>query len=497
MSTSKLLQKPSIIQIIGSTIRVAHPDISGYPRTYLRSSIAAAGTTATVADNNGFADNDWFIIGEVGDMKTEDNDVNGAVTRGTSITCTISILKFGHDIDSPFTRILERGIAIYGINATTGTGTIIESVGAKTASGTQLADAVMIQWDKEYTEYTMITTDTTYTHYYVVFTDGTTDSDASDYILAAGLGSTAIQHQVNSALEMTDEEISVDGKITREFLLEQCNKWQDEVTQYVYTDPRDGSKKIKNWPFEEADDTSSITATENENEYALSSLSNTIKFSKTNQAIIDIRFGTGVLDYISPSEMDKKFEGIHRTNVATAITASDTSIVLDNTYELTESGTVNVGADTITYTGNTETTGTLTGCTGVDNSHSVDAAVWQNVTPGLPDLYTVFNGTIILNKPVDTNYVGYVIRVKYYKALTRFSDFSDTTVVSFYNTLETWLRARIESKKGNEDVAAPIYANFTKQLSDNASSNFAHLTDGQDYYSFGSKDYGYSGRDSN
>jgi hypothetical protein len=164
MGTSDLLQKPSIIEIIGSTIRVSHPNISKYTRHYLRSSIAAGGTTLTVDDNNGLEDNDWFILGEIGDGKTEDGDVNGAVTRGTSITIT-NTSSFAHDIDTPITKILERGIRIYGAATDGGAGTLITSVDAKTASGRQLADAIMIHWDKEYTEYTMISTDTAYAYY--------------------------------------------------------------------------------------------------------------------------------------------------------------------------------------------------------------------------------------------------------------------------------------------------------------------------------------------
>ena len=185
MATADLLQTPSIVSIVGSTIRVSHPETNGYTNTRLSAQIAAAGTAMTVYDNNNFADNDWFIAGHVGDERTESNDVNGAVTRGTAITVT-NALSFAHPIDSPVTKIFERGIKIYGAATDGGSGTLIASVDAKTASGRQLADAAMIQWNKPYTEYTMISTDTAYAYYYVTFTDGTTDSSASDYIVAAG-----------------------------------------------------------------------------------------------------------------------------------------------------------------------------------------------------------------------------------------------------------------------------------------------------------------------
>ena len=173
MVTAKVLQNPVILGIKGSTLRIAHPDIEKYVRTYTANTIAAAGTALTVLDNDGFADNDWFIIGNPGDEKTEEEDVNGSVTRGTSLTIT-NTNKFAHEIDAPVTRIQERGITIYGAATDGGSGTIIESIDAITASANQLADAQMIQWSKPYTEYTLISTDTSYAFYYVVFTDGTT-----------------------------------------------------------------------------------------------------------------------------------------------------------------------------------------------------------------------------------------------------------------------------------------------------------------------------------
>ena len=477
---AEILQKPSIINITASTITIAHPDISKYPRHYLRSSVAAAGVTLAVDDNQGLADNDFLLFGEVGDGKTEDTDINGAVSRGTALTIT-NTLAYAHDLDTPITKILERGIAIYGAATDGGSGTLIASIGAITASGTQLADATMIQWNKQNTVYTLVSTDTTYAYYYAVFTDGTTDSDASDYVLAAGLGNTAIQEQVDSALDMCDEEINESGQITRKFLLRQCNKWQDTVSQYIYVNEKN-TRIVKDWIHELIKNDTSISATENENEYALSGLTYTLKYPDSKQGILDVRFGTGILDYVDPAEMDKDFENIHRTEVKTAITASDTSIVLDSTYELADDGSVYIGEDTITYTGNTKATGTLTGCTGVDNSHSVDAAVWQNVQPGLPTKYTIFDGKIIVNCPIDTDYVGYKFKFKYLKALTKFSDFSDTTEIPFYNSLETFLRSRIELKKGNRSEGDKIMEQFEKELARNGASQYTPTLEGIKYY---------------
>ena len=488
--TAELLQKPSIIDITGSTITVAHPDISGYTKHYLRSSLTAGTATLSLDDNSGLSDDDWLLFGEIGDAKTETDDINlvDPIDRGTALTITNSatspiVPSFSHDISTPVTKILERGIAIYGSDTDGVAGTIIASIGAITASGRQLADATMIKWNRESTKYTLITTDTTYKYYYAKFTDGVTESSASDYVLAAGLGNTAIQNQVDSALEMCDEEINETGKITRKFLLNQCNQWQDSISQYIYTNER-GTRVVKDWIHELICDDTSIPATENENEYALSGLTYSLKYPDSKQGILNVRFGTVSLRYIDPAEMDDKFTNIPVTQVKTAITEDDTSIVLDSTYEFSESGTVYIGEDTISYTGNTEATGTLTGCTNVDSDHSVDENVWQNIQPGLPRTYTIFNGKIVVDAPIGSDYVGYTFKFKYLKAQTRFSDFSDTTDIPFFNTLETYLRARIEIRKGNRSEGDKIMEQFEKELARNAASQFIPVMEEMTYHKF-------------
>lgn len=443
MATSKLLQKPSIIEIIGSTIRIAHPDISGYTKTRIISPFTAASTALYVADNNDFADNDWFIMGEVNDLKTEECDVNGAVTRGTSLTITNST-KFSHEIDCPTTKIYERGIKIYGAATDGGAGTLIASVDAIT---TPIADAVMIQWNKEYTEYTLKSTDTTYAYYFVKFTDGTTDSSASDYILAAGLGDDTVSGVVEKALDLVGETIN--AKITREFLLRECNNCQDAITHYV-----DEFNIPKDWSFEMGEDETSISLTENENRYDLSGLSFTLKYPKSNQGIQSIKIGSKPLVFIDIDQFDDDMQSAIKTYVKTAITADDTSIVLDDTYEFSESGIVYIGEDKISYTGNTKATGTLTGCTDVDNDHDVDDTVWQGINPSLPDKYTInpADGYVYLNAPVDTDYVGYKLKVKALKVLTRFSDFSDTITIPFYHLFQYYLSSKIEYRKGQLDI---------------------------------------------
>ena len=107
--SAKSLQKAVIIGITNSIIKVKHPNLSANPKSALNSPIDKTATSMSVYDNNGLADNDWFIVGDIGDNQTEECDINGAVTRGTALTIT-NTLKLDHEIDAPVTKINEKDI---------------------------------------------------------------------------------------------------------------------------------------------------------------------------------------------------------------------------------------------------------------------------------------------------------------------------------------------------------------------------------------------------
>mgnify|MGYP001615069427 FL=1 len=282
MSTEKTLQKPQILELTASTIRIAHPDVTRNYRTQLVSPIAAAGTAMSVTDNMTMADDDWLLVGEIGDQQTEEVDINGAVARGTSLTVTNS-LKMSHDLDCPVTKISERAIKIYGAATDGGSGTLIASVDAIT---TPIADAVSIQFNKQYTEYRMISTDTVYAYYFCKFSNGTTDSAASDYIPSTGWTSATVWKMAEQSL--TETNSTVGGKITNELLVRSADDAQKAITQYMYQDPS-GRLVQMDWDFENSY-SEAITVTTNESSYSLSSLS--MKYPLTDKGMIGVRIGS-------------------------------------------------------------------------------------------------------------------------------------------------------------------------------------------------------------
>ena len=488
MSTVKILQKPVILELIGSTLRMKHPDLTNRPKTALADGIAAAGTSMSVYDNNALADDDWMLIGTIGDSQSEEVDVNGAVTRGQALTVT-NTLKFSHELDAQVTKIQERGIKIYGATTDGGSGTLIASVDAIT---TPIADAVMIQWNRPHTEYSLISSDTTYAYYFIKYTDGTTDSDASDYIPSTGWPYNAAVTLIRQALDSTNTDI--DGrKFTYEMLVNWVQDWQDEVSQYTYQDARSGMYIKKDWNHEITEDLSTITLSQNEDEYDLVTLLSTdLKYIDSGRAVINVQIGDKEpLEYFEFDEFVRLMQDKHRTEVATQAVATDTTLTVDSTAGFPSTGTLLVEGDTLTYTAITSTTFTgipASGTGSITATHEVDDAVWNNISQGIATVYTMLRGNLRLNLPPSSTLEGYPLKIRYYKKLSRITEPSDTTVIPFTNVGVKYLKARIEERKGNIDKSAKYQADFMAAMIQNAMADSQPLTQAYTYYNFNDPD---------
>lgn len=488
MATAKVLQTPTIIEIIGSTIRVAHPNVRGNASTTLRSQSSAGASSLTVADNNGFSNGDYCIVGTPADAQTEAVNINSAVTRGGSIPVATT-LAFAHELDSQVIRILERGIKIYGAASDGGSGTLIASIDAIT---TPIADAFMIQWDKPYTEYNLISTDTSYAYYFVKFTDGVTDSSASTYIPASGLLYNSVEPFIQQALDVTNSEID-DKLLTRDMLVRFANDGQHAIQQFKYQDPVNGLYKQKDWSFEVIRDSSALSVTQNENSYALSSLTYVMKYPNSEKGIINVQIGVQKpLKKISIDEMDDLMRGMPRNNVATQATAGAVTLVVSDTSDFADSGSLYVGDDIITYTAKTSTTFTgipASGDGSITTTHAVGSPVWQNIQPGLPTKYTIFNGSIIFDRPIDGDYASQKIKIRYFYMLPRLTSVNSTTSVPFTNIFYPYVAWRICLRKSDKETAKLFYDDFNTQLLNNALADTIPTTDEQEYYNYADAPY--------
>ena len=82
------------------TIRIPNPRLVNTERTFLDADYTVLDTTLTVVNNTNFATNDYAVIGEVGEEKTEQQLVAG-ITGATTITLTAPYYALNHTKTTP------------------------------------------------------------------------------------------------------------------------------------------------------------------------------------------------------------------------------------------------------------------------------------------------------------------------------------------------------------------------------------------------------------
>lgn len=481
-TTAKVLQQAKIIEIIGSTLRIAHPVTKGNTSSAISAPISAGGTAMYVYDNNGFANGDYFMLGSPGDRESEEGSVNGAVTRGQSITVTNS-LKFAHTIESQITKIFERGIKIYGAATDGGSLTLITSVDAIT---TPIADAVMIQWDKPYTEFTIISTDTAYAYYAVKFTDGTTDSAVSVYVPASGLTYAKIAPLIKQAVDITNSKID-DKRLTTDYLLNWANDCQNAISQFTYQDPGSGRWLQKDWSFEVVVD-ETIPFVEGVDSYALSGLGYTIKYPNSDKAVFSVQIGNEKpMRKMAIKDFDIFRRGVNRTLMNGTGGVGATSITVDSTANFSNSGSLTIGSQSLTYTAKTPTTFTGIPASGTGSIATLiadNSPVWQNMQTGQPLAWVIFNGNIIFDRPPSADYAGKTLKIRYLKSLSRITSVSDGTEIPFTNVMVNYLAGMIFYRLGQPDQAEKMMDIFRKGVLSNAIADYIPQADEWHSYNY-------------
>jgi len=439
----------------------------------------------SVYDNHGFADDDWFILGTPGDRETEEGDVNGAVTRGQAMTVTNS-LKFGHVLDCPITKILERGFKLYGAATDGGSLTLIASVDAIIAGTNQLADTVMFQWGKSYTEYTMISTDTTYAFYAIKFTDGVTDSAVSTYVPATGLAYTKLEPLIKQAIDFTNSKLD-EKRLTRDMFVNWANDCQNEISQFIYQDPGSGRYLQKDWSYEVVLD-ETIAFVEGQDSYALSGLGYTIKYPNSDKSIFSVQVGNEKpMRKMAIKDFDIFRRGVNKTLMNGTGAIGATSITVDATANFSSSGSLTSGSQTITYTGKTATTFTgipTSGSGSITIQLADNAPIWQNMQSGQPIAWVIFNGNLIVDRPPNADFAGKTLRVRFLKALSRITSVSDGTEIPFTNTITCYLTATAFYRLGQPDQGDKWMDKFKKEVISNAQADYIPNLDEWHYYNF-------------
>ena len=324
------------------------------PYTTLSTSLAAGVTTLTVVTNSGLADNDYLLIGTIGEQKTEIVQISAAITPGTSITSSATV--FAHDIDTPVTKVPYNQVRFArGTTAVAG-------------DSTALAAAQDINPSDIYTYYED-TTNTTGYGFVRAYNEETTKysnySDAIDYSEKTGYTPRMlrrIRDKVRRLIKQTDEGNS---DYINDEIDEEINMAQDEVAH------------DRMWSFYEK--IRSFSSEEHKYEYDLDSscfvvfdaMYNTQPLMVTDRHRMNVlRWKTDVTgDPTTICMWGRKAnvypypdEDADTTTLGAAVsTTTATTITVADSGDFDTQGRVIIDSEVISYTGKTATT--LTGCT--------------------------------------------------------------------------------------------------------------------------------------
>ncbi len=428
-------EKPQILQVKHNIVRVDLPFIEESDRTYLTADVAAAGVTLTVLDNTGLANNDYLPIGYPGDEKTEIVKIGAAVTRGTSIT--VGALVFAHSKKEPVSLIRYNQVALYGHATSTST------------SPTAIGSAVDLDVSRGFND---IVASTTYAYYYARYYNAqtTTYSQYSTAVAATGLGRNTARKMMDYALKETNTKLESFEGLTRDYLMECLNDWQDEVSL---------QKRKWSW-LKTNNEASSITLVQDQQEYTLPT---DIQNNDSNESIDLLRIGTQTtLKYLSPDDFLVKVGDSGKTFLASDVALAATTITVDNDNDLTDSGSINIQGDEIEYT--SKSANVLSGVTGITATHTTDDEVWQGADTGLPIYYTIRGGKLHVWPLPNSSYAGMSIYMDYYSTITDLTEDASTTSVPFYNSAHYYLMWKIEIKKGDPNKMADNYEARFRQI---------------------------------
>ena len=334
--------------------------VQGKPITYLTAEQASGTATLTVESIFGFAVSDQIALGQIGEEKSEIIQVHTVTTpTGTTITLASNLIH-SHEEGTP--------VYVVGFDEIEFSRATTE-VGAKSVLAT-----VSISADNIHTIYDDTVNSAGFGFWRFKESVGSTFSDYSDAIPYAGYDLDAASEIFDRALSAASENLS--PRLRYEDLYNFLN---DFVGLANSENTRWSEAKVLNYEL--------ATVATGYFEYTIP---DDIARESEPGAVIALRIRDyPSLQYVPQRDWNKVIYSMSQTTVDTVIADVDTSIVLTNSSDFFDDGSVTINGDVISYTANDRSTNTLSGVTGIaTGGHAAGSLVFQSHTTGVPRLYT-------------------------------------------------------------------------------------------------------------
>jgi hypothetical protein len=414
------------------TVYVNNSDLPRDKRfTYLTADSVAGGTALTVQSILGFeslttSSGQIVLIGELGRENTEirRTDQNNAAS-GSTVSLR-DALQFDHPQDTKVTVIDFNRAEVQWSATATGT------------KQTITAYPFAIQPDQLETLYNDSTQTTGF--YFVRFNEtiGNTNSDWSDPIPYAGFDANTVHAIKRRALLNLHEE--VDGEVITDEYLDEC----------LWTARREYHKARGKRPFRRR---FNVDIGNVSTGMYRTLLPEEVENPTSGENVYGVRIGSHPnMSYYGKKEWDFDYINKPRASLSTAYTVGDTDLYLDTVRDFPDSGTVYVGGTPVTYSARGISGGTLRISSQGSWSSSSGTDVWQNVSFGLPDRFTVWaeiggSAYIYFNRPLDTAYVDQNVYADYYRTVVAKDSDADVLDEPDFDMYVPYLEAMIKRRK--------------------------------------------------
>ncbi len=418
---------------IGVEIFFQFPEISNNQRTYLDAD-SVAGVTSITADGVNFAQSQFVVIGQPGDIKTEIIQISPS-TPPTSTSITFATqTTFAHNRGDivrfiPYNQIVPERSTNAGVSYSA-----LATIGIRADSS-----ETYLQRPSD--------ASTDYYRFRFFNSDTSLYSTYSDAVIASGYGDDTIYACKERALSSLGEKRS--SLITDLFLNESIMEARRIADQ---------NPAVFRWSFRTK---FGVAMGQMLSGQWSITVPTDLRDRNTYKNILSLRFGkqNRPIVYQDRFRFNQNYLNVGHNTLNGAVTIGATSIVLNSTHDMDAAGAITVannavgdGLMVVSYTGNNKTTNTLTGVTGVTRNIADGTDVWQRAVFGLPTAYTIDNGKIYFDVAIKLDYDGEDVKTDYYQAIQPIHSDADRFDEPFYDLYTSYLKWKIKYLKSNGKI---------------------------------------------
>jgi hypothetical protein len=437
---------------IGNEIFIQYPDNQYEPKSFFDSDVLS-GSSSLNSNGLNFLNNQYLVLGIVGNQKTEIVQVTGSPTSSSiSIVGTTSFTHNRGDIIKfiPYNQVVLEFSTDSGNTFTALSGVSIQPYSFET--------------------YIQRTGDASSVIYRARFYNSQSNlySSYSAQETALGYADNSVASIIRRAMLPLNQEFT--SIISYKNMLDWLNEGRREVDQ----DPR-----VLKWPFRFKFNSNIGTVVQGQWSVAVPT---DLKDQNTALNIIQIRIGIQgrPLDYQDDVRFRYNYLNIAHTTVLTTANGGATSIAFTESGDFTQpTGSATFAAQdetktntVIAYTANNTQTNVIT-VPALASQIISGTDVWQQANFGEPTAYNINNNngtpTIYFDLPFGTTLVRQNIYMDYYKTLTQVTKDSDLLDEPEYDFYVSYLRWKIKYARTNGRAlpqADADYAEWTKRKED-------------------------------